>query len=613
FMARTEAKIKLGFYPTPPLVVRAVAPYLTAFQRNASFRLLDPCAGDGKALALLASEMARSHERLYGRYADFHATTWAIEPQAYLARQANEVVDHLLEASFFTTTLSNGESQDHGWQVCWLNPPYDVDNETGGAGRKMRQEISFLMRATDKLCAQGILVFIVPQNILRRAAQYLAGYYEHLTCYRFPDESWRPPNLDHDISMYEQFHQILVIARRRMQSVPPDPAEVRRIEGWSESGTLLAPLPLEANLALPSYTIPNAPSVNIRSFLKNHFDPDAAACSVGHFSSKTRRPIAGAWASEDYWSARLPDPQKTPLSIGHPLQKFKRGYLATFAAAGIADRTVLTSEDGRRILVKGRTRKTTHYFTNDDGEAVIEKTTDRFESSLQCMDLDTGDLLVVQTGKNPSATWGITYESMTLSAFLTIFGASVMREVMQHNAPRYRHHSQVPWASAAFAKVQRAPLGKQIDTVLAQVHSFVNRWQGGDIDDGELLTRIGEIAEMASGKTYMAIVTAFLGDLYACGCVEMATKATKVLHLFPAIVLTPPIMARKWKREIEQTLPNARVVIVERFGPTRDEADDDEEIVGSHQSNAANNYRAFEPDFPGTSLGTVGIVERVVA
>ncbi len=617
-MARTESKIKLGFYPTPPPVIKAIAPYLKAKNRDATFRVLDPCAGDGKALSLLASEMTARHERERGRYADCTISTWAIEPQAHLARQAMDLVDHLLQCSFFTTTLSSGDAADHGWQLAYVNPPYDEDNETGGNGtRRTRLEVSFLQRVTERLCAEGILVFVIPQPILRRAARHLASYYDNLVCYRFPDAMWRPPNQDQEISMYDQFKQIILIGCRRSESVPPEPDVVKQIAAWSSMGTQLAPIPPEPP-PHSTFEVPNAPPIELRYFFKGSFDPDGAARAIGQFSQKTRRPTAGVWASDDYWTARLPNPRKAPLSVGHPLQKFKRGYLAVFAAAGIADRTVLEDAEGRRILVKGRTRKTSHYFQSDDGMEVTEKVTDRFESSLQCMDLDTGDLIVVQTGSDSSVPWGVEYESMTMAEFLKSFGPSLMQQVMQLNAPRYCHHSQVPWARQAFEKVLRKPLGKQVETVLAQVHALVNRWREGDIEEEALLSRIAEIAEMASGKTYIAIVTAFIADLYACGCVDLKTPATKVLDLFPAVVLSPPIMARKWKREIEQTIPNARVVIVERFGPARDQDDEDDEeeheepTSQSALSNAADEYRQFDPEFAGLSLGTVGCVDRVV-
>ncbi len=625
---RPQGKVKLGFYPTPPLVVRAIARRLAAMSRDARFRILDPCAGDGKALALFVQRLREQHEREHGRWVDFSAETYGIEIQAMLAPQAEEQLARVLETSFFTTTLSHGDSSDRGWQCIFLNPPYDDDTDAAKGEKKEREEFKFLKRATLLLSANGILVYIIPQYILRRReiARFLAQHYEQHCCFRFPDEQWRPPGSAAEVCMYEQFKQVVFIGRKRPKALPyaADDEELNRlmaqIEEWVNMGDLLTPIAVESATTI-QYAIPNAPPVELRYFLKGSFDPDAAATAAGQFSAKTKRPKGGVWAREDYWAARFPNPRKVGLSVGHPLHKFKRGYLIVFAVAGLLNRAVLTGRDGRRILVKGHTRKTTHYSCQEDEWEKVEKVTDRFESSLWCTDLDTGDLILVETGGGVSVIWNVAYEKMSMQEFLENFGDSLMQQVLHLNAPRYASARQVPWAKQAFSLIKRKPLGKQIDTVLAQVHAYVNRWREGGIDDDELAQRIAEVAEMASGKTYMAICTAFLADLYACGAVELATSATRRQPFFPAIVLTPPIMAPKWKREIEQTIPNARVLIVERFGSSHEldlEDEDEEEEPEERRSNkafsdASQAFRQFDPDFLGTSLGTVGSVDRAVA
>ena len=626
---RPQGKAKLGAYFTPPLVVEAIARFLAAYARDARFRLLDPCAGDGKALSLLVQCLKKQHEREHGRWADFIPETYGIEIQSVFAPQAEEQLAHVLQTSFFSTTLSHGDSADRGWQCLYLNPPYDDDTDAAKGEKKEREEFKFLKRATLLLSASGILVFIVPQYILRRSgvARYLAQHYEKHCCFRFPDQMWRPPGSTTEVSMYEQFKQVVFIARKRQKALPyaADDEELNlacaQIEEWVNMGDLLAPIPLESAATDIQYAIPNAPGVELRYFIKGSFDPDAAAAAVGQFSSKTKRPTGGVWAREDYWAARFPNPHKVGLSVGHPLHKFKRGYLIVFAVAGLLNRAVLTGRDGRRVLVKGHTRKTTHYLCQDGEWEKVEKVTDRFESSLWCTDLDSGDLILVETGGGVTVEWAVSYETMSMQAFLENFGDSLMQQVLSLNAPRYQSARQVPWARQAFSLIKRRPLGKQLDTVLAQVHAYVNRWREGDLDDDELVSRIAEVAEMASGKTYMAICTAFLGDLYACGAVELATEATRRLPFFPAIVLTPPIMAPKWKREIEQTIPNARVLIVERFGSSRDadeDEDEDEDELGGQQtkrsfSDAREAFRQFDPEFTGSRLGTVGSVDRAVA
>jgi len=621
-MALLASKVKLGFFPTPPPIIPALARLLVAKNHEARFRLLDPCCGDGRALSLLAQALREQHLREQGRWATCDIETWGIEPQPTLSLQAEQALDHVLQTSFFSTTLSNGDSADRGWQNAYVNGPYDDDREVAKGGKSIRLEFSFLQRATLKLCADGILEWVIPQYILRRpgVAKFLAEYYDQHLCLRFPDALWRPDGSDREVSLYEQFQQVIFLGRKRQHTVPAEEWLLAQIEEWATMGALLPALALSGDqVGLPRYEIPNAPYAGLRYFLKGSFDPDAAAAQVGTFSTKTRRPRAGVWASEDYWSARLPDPHSVGLAIGHPLHKFPRGYVIVFAVAGLLNHAVLVGKDGRRVLVKGYTRKTTHYSCQDDEWEKVEKHTDRYESSLWCTDLDTGELILVQTAGGLHIDWGIAYETLTMSAFLENFGDSVMQQVLQLNTPRYVHASQVPWAKDGFALVKRRPLGRQLDTILAQVHALVNRWGEGRGDEQELLERIAEIAEMGSGKTYMAIVTAFLADLFTCGAAADRAHATKLLPFFPALVLAPTHLAPMWKREIEETLPHARVLIVESFGPlraaTEEAAEEDEEAsddLPSAFSDARADFRAFDPDYTGLALGQVGSADRAV-
>lgn len=624
-MARQASKVKLGYYPSPPPILPALARLFVSSARDTRLRVFDPCCGDGNALALLSAALREQHQRVYGRFADWEASTWGIEIQEPLARLADERLDHVLHASFFGTTLSNGDSSDRGWQFIYLNPPYDDDSESasGKGARRQRLEYTFLQRATLKLCTGGILVWVIPQYVLRRpgVARFLSEHYDRHACLRFPDELWRPPGSEEEVSMYGQFRQVIWMGRKRALAIPPDAEQVAQVEAWSALGASLPSLPLDQDgaVGLPRYEIPTAPYGELRHFAKGSFDPDAAAARVGRFTPKARQPRAGVWESLDYWTARLADAHSLGLKVGHPMHRFKKGYLIVFAVAGLVNRAVLTGTSGRRILVKGHTRKTTHYSCREDEVEKVEKVTDRFQSSLWCTDLDSGELILVETEEGSRVPWPVPYERMGMQAFLEEFGDSLMQQVMHLSAPRYQRPSQIPWAGQAFAHVLRKPLGRQLDTILAQVHALVNRWHGGDEGEDELLRRFSEIAEMASGKTYMAIVTAFLADLYACGAVESRAPATRLLHLFPMVVLVPTTIAPKWKREIEATIPNARVLIVERFGPRRVGEDEDDEGDDAEEgqpptsfSDARAAFREFDPGFGGLSLGTVGVVDRAV-
>ncbi|MBE3568530.1 MAG: class I SAM-dependent methyltransferase, partial [Thermogemmatispora sp.] len=192
-MARLAAQVKLEFFPTPLCVVERVAALLTfPFDSLAHARLLDPCAGDGRALALLAQRLKARFQQDCGEEAYCSLSTWGIEIQTSLARQARSRLDRVLQGNFFQTTLSWA-----GWQLAYLNPPYDWDQTSGE-----RLESAFLRRTSRLLCVEGILVFIIPQRVLREqeVAGHLATQYDQLVCFRFPDPE------------YEQFKQVVLLA-----------------------------------------------------------------------------------------------------------------------------------------------------------------------------------------------------------------------------------------------------------------------------------------------------------------------------------------------------------------------------------------------------------------
>lgn len=433
-MSRLEA-IAVGlYYPTPEPVVTALARYLhlpaapaypTTTATTIPTRLFDPCAGKGRALALLTDTLQAQarHAALPAQSQRVAPTVelYGIEPNAERAQEALDRIPNLLVTSYFTATLSEG-----GFQLAFVNPPYDEASEAdtaqrhvdGARGPRERLELRFLRRTTAKLAAGGVLVWIVPQVRLRDAAKHLAEHYADVRCWRFPDIPWRPPDAPPDrpsVPMYAAFSQVVLLAQRRRVSIPADGDMVRRFEEWAALGNALPPLPLTdgrdgarerehmsgtwertANQAWEedssaSYQIPPA-ILPLRHFLATTFDPDAVA---RHLS----RQGTGVWGERGYVERHWPDLEVSDLGIGRPLAPLRRGHLALLAAAGIANGQELVGTDGRRLVVKGACRKvTTREETREtdpmSGRALTTYTeTDHFEVALWAIDLASGEVI----------------------------------------------------------------------------------------------------------------------------------------------------------------------------------------------------------------------------
>ena len=460
-MSRLEAVAAGLYYPTPEPVVTALARFI-ALPATGTVRLLDPCAGKGRALALLADAIHRQQHderwHLGGKGIAPPPTVelYGIEPNLERARDATERIPNLLVTSYFTATLSEG-----GFQLAFVNPPYDTDiagdggaggpSPSGSAGKNERLEIRFLRRTTNKLAADGVLVWIVSQVRLRDAAKHLVEHYLDLACWRFPDVPWRPPDAPDRplVPMYATFSQVVVLGRRRRVPVPADATTLTHVERWAMMGADLAPLPMGSDESDQGYHVDAAPVeaagvegaglshhaavqreraagspawpkwpavapqqsaeiedaddprlvlpaalTPLRYFLATTFDPDAVAAQLN-------RPGVGVWGERDYIERHWPDPDTADLGIGRPLAPLRRGHLALLAAAGIANGQELVATDGRRLVVKGACRKVTVRHESEERDATsgervtITTETERFEVALWAIDLETGNVIHV--------------------------------------------------------------------------------------------------------------------------------------------------------------------------------------------------------------------------
>ena len=117
---------------------------------------------------------------------------------------------------------------------------------------------------------------------------------------------------------------------------------------------------------------------------------------------------------------------------------------------------------------------------------------------------------------------------MDLAGFIETYRDAIARRVVESYPPRYRPSD----GGQELPALLRAPLGAQADAIRGAALSL--RAQRGT-------TVVGE---MGTGKTYIAAAAAHTAGFRRI------------------LVICPPHLVRKWKREIEETVPGARAVIV---------------------------------------------------
>jgi tRNA1(Val) A37 N6-methylase TrmN6 len=139
-MARTQSKLKLGYYPLALAETRRIRNYLQFPNEPAS--ILDPCAGTGTALRTLSD---REAVRRYG-----------VELDAYRAEEASKILDEVIHGNAF-----DAHAAVDSFSLLYLNPPYDFEI---GEGKNQRMERLFLEHVARWIRPGGILVMVAPYD-----------------------------------------------------------------------------------------------------------------------------------------------------------------------------------------------------------------------------------------------------------------------------------------------------------------------------------------------------------------------------------------------------------------------------------------------------------------
>ncbi|MBI2060709.1 MAG: class I SAM-dependent methyltransferase [Nitrospirae bacterium] len=297
-----------------------------------TFAALDPCAGEGAALA--------------GLTGGTRAITYGIELDQVRARRAGEKLQHVLHTSLFDTFIEPGSIS-----LLLLNPPYD---DAGGR----RLEERFLRRAWPALKPEGVLVFIVPEILLRdyQVRVVLGCRFHSIKAYRFPEGE------------YERFRQIFVIGKlradpdwhRREHDIPTEP-----FESLGKHLRVSGPWSIPYGKALSTFTCTEVSEDDVRAELET-------GTSARWLADKLRGTFA---------------------QMERPLMPLKKGHIVQLLLGGFLDNTVieLPGEKGpRRVAVKGFSQKHTHTFEDEEkGKTIIRE---YMQCGVNILDLATGQI-----------------------------------------------------------------------------------------------------------------------------------------------------------------------------------------------------------------------------
>jgi hypothetical protein len=327
---RIQGRIKMGHYPTPEIVVKLIRQYLSF--PSSQFVCLDPCCGEGNAVANLVS--------------DTNAVTYGVEPDHRRANKSKNCLNHVLRCGIEETRI-----QRRSCSLLFLNPPYDETTlEEEADSKTERQERAFLRMTTPYLIPGGVLVYIIPQNRLDKAiARLLASRFDHISVFRFPAPE------------YEDFRQIVVFGVRKKDNTP-DEREAYRLQNRARID--LPPLTENFNI---SYTVPKSPPLTL--FRSTIIDPDE---------------LEKLMAQSALWKRFAALTTRTEIRIPRPPLPLHSGHLGLLLAAGKLDGIVGRGKDLH--LVKGSVRRITTVHQEIKGETLEERELDRYVVSIKILD-----------------------------------------------------------------------------------------------------------------------------------------------------------------------------------------------------------------------------------
>jgi hypothetical protein len=183
---RLAGQEKLGFYPAPLEAIDMIAQKVTADPQAV---IVDPCAGEGEAVAALADRLGLDHSRIVASELEVNRSE-ALAARLPTAR-VSKATD--FQSSYVPRDLAT---------VVYLNPPFD--SEIGHLGS--RCEETFLARATNMLAPDGVLVFILPEHRLPAVRLFLHNWYHSCNKLLFPKDARR-------------FSEVAVLAVKRKKAL----------------------------------------------------------------------------------------------------------------------------------------------------------------------------------------------------------------------------------------------------------------------------------------------------------------------------------------------------------------------------------------------------------
>lgn len=345
--------IKNGYYPTDAATLEGVKALLQPPDEG-HVRVIDPCCGEGTALAELKQGLVDDGAEVIAL---------GVECDADRAWHAKQLLDCAIHSDIHDVIVS-----PRSCGLMLLNPPYgDSVSDAASIGdthRHERLELQFLRRTFSALQFGGVLVYIVPRYAVQNElAAFIARHFADVRFYLAPEE---------------RFKQCVIVGYRKRPDQPSASLVQRILDGacGAIDAEVLTPQ------GSPHYRVP--PLVQDPDFRFHAIRIDAAQLSaeISRYRTSTLWPQFGSVFGQ------VAKDHRAPLTALGPW------HLALALAAGQIT-GVVRSATGRTLFIKGDTfkEKARAVEATVDDEGNLSETvvlTDRFVPVIRGIEFTPG-------------------------------------------------------------------------------------------------------------------------------------------------------------------------------------------------------------------------------
>ena len=344
--------VKNGYFPTDEVTITSI---MSALDTKAQkVRLLDPCCGEGTALAEIKQGLVETGATV---------NALGIEFDAERAWHAKTILDSVNHADIHDVRVSH-----HSVGLLFLNPPYGAvvtdSANTGDRNKGDRLEKVFCRKSFQSLQFGGVLVLIIPYYVLdEEFARLISRNFDQVTIHKCVEE---------------RFKQLVIMGVKRRSDGVHQPTVASLLS--AKSGEVPY-LPVSWTNA--PYEVPSATPEAQFCFVSERIDAKQLSNEVRKFERSTLWPRFGLMFN------------KAQTPVQPPLRNLSKWHLALALAAGCISGFV-ESSNGRRLLIKGGTikqkRTTVEYADSPEGGSVETRiATDVFVPTIRVIDFTPGE------------------------------------------------------------------------------------------------------------------------------------------------------------------------------------------------------------------------------